>query len=81
MAALQLINITMEVQVFLKGNKQAVIYKGDRIDVLDFEMKGVKYKQIRYFRNGMSKSELVEAECITKIVKTVIIIIIIIIIK
>ena len=60
----------MEVHVFLKGNKQAVIYKGDRIDVLDFEMSGVKYKQIRYFRKGMSKSELVETECIIKIIKT-----------
>lgn len=69
MAALQSINITMEVQVFLKGNKQAVIYSGDRIDVLDFEMKGVKYKQIRYFRKGISKSELVEAESINKIIE------------
>ena len=67
---MQLIIIAMEVHVFLKGNKQAVIYKGDRIDVLDFEMKSVKYKQIRYFRKGMSKSELVEAECIIKIIKT-----------
>jgi hypothetical protein len=37
----------MEVHVFLKGSKQAVIYKGDRIDVLDFEMNKIKYKQIR----------------------------------
>ncbi|WP_435789301.1 hypothetical protein [Clostridium sp.] len=59
----------MEVQVFLKGSKQAVIYKGDRIDVLDFEMNRIKYKQIRYFRNGLSKSELVEEESINKIVK------------
>ena len=55
--------------MFLKGSKQAVIYKGDRIDVLDFEMNGIKYKQIRYFRNGFSKSELVEDESINKIVK------------
>ncbi|MBK5241517.1 hypothetical protein [Clostridium sp.] len=59
----------MEVHVYLKGSKQAVIYKGDRIDVLDFEMKGIKYKQIRYFRKGLSKSELVEEESIKKIVK------------
>ena len=69
MAALQLINKIMEVHVFLKGKKEAVIYKGDRIDILDFEMNGVKYKQIRYFRNGISKSELVEDEGINKIVK------------
>jgi hypothetical protein len=66
---LEQINKTVEVQVFLKGSKEAVIYKGDRIDILVFEMKGVKYKQIRYYRNGLSKSELVEEECINKIVK------------
>lgn len=66
---MQLINNIMEVHVFLKGNKEAVIYSGDRIDVLDFEMNKVKYKQIRYFRKGVSKSELVVAECINKIVK------------
>lgn len=58
----------MEVQVFLKGEKEPVIYKGDRIDVLDFEMSGIKYKQIRYFKNGFSKSELVEEKIINKIV-------------
>lgn len=59
----------MEVHVFIKGKKDAVIYSGDRIDVLDFEMNKVKYKQIRYYRKGVSKSELVEDECINKIVK------------
>jgi len=58
----------MEVHVFLKGSKKAVIYSGDRIDVLDFEMNKVQYKQIRYFRNGFSKSQLVEQESINKIV-------------
>lgn len=62
-------NKTMEVHVFLKGNKKAVIYKGDRIDVLDFEMNEIKYKQIRYFKKGFSKSQLVEEESISKIVK------------
>jgi len=59
----------MEVHIFLKGKKEAVIYKGDRIDVLDFEMNKIKYKQIRYFRKGFSKSELVETEGIKKIVE------------
>jgi len=59
----------MEVHIFLKGKKEAVIYKGDRIDVLDFEMNKVKYKQIRYFRNGFSKSELVETDGIKEIVE------------
>ena len=41
-----------------------IIFKGDRIDVLDFEMNGVKYKQIRYFRKGFSKSEYIEESLI-----------------
>ena len=57
----------MEVKIFVKGSKDPIIYKGDRIDVLDFEMAGVKYKQIRYFRKGFSKSELIESSVITKI--------------
>ncbi|WP_032122974.1 hypothetical protein [Clostridium amazonitimonense] len=59
----------MEVQIFLKGKKEPIIYKGDRIDVLDFEMNGIKYKQIRFFRKGFSKSELIEDTIINKIVK------------
>lgn len=58
----------MEVHVFLKGSKKAVIYSGDRIDVLNFEMNKVQYKQIRYFKKGFSKSQLVEQESINKIV-------------
>lgn len=59
----------MEVHIFLKNQLDPIIYKGDRIDVLDFEMNGTKYKQIRYFRKGFSKSELVESVGIKKIVK------------
>lgn len=59
---------TLEVQVFFKGQKEPALYSGDRIDVLDFEMNGIKYKQIRYFRKGFSKSELIEADKISKIV-------------
>lgn len=59
----------MELHVFLKGEKEPVIYTGDRIDVLDFEMNNVKYKQIRYFRKGFSKSELIEEKIINKIVE------------
>lgn len=58
----------MEVHIFLKGQKEPVVYKGDRIDILDFEMQGTKYKQVRYFRKGFSKSELVETELINKVV-------------
>ncbi|PRR78629.1 hypothetical protein CLLI_14980 [Clostridium liquoris] len=58
----------MEVHIFLKGENHPVVYSGDRIDVLDFQMSGVKYKQIRYFRKGFSKSELIEGSIINKIV-------------
>ena len=59
----------MEVQVFFKGDNEPIIYQGDRIDVLDFQMNGVNYKQIRYFKKGFSKSELIEDDSINKIVK------------
>lgn len=58
----------MEIHVFLKSKKEPVIYTGDRVDVLDFEMEGIKYKQIRYFRRGLSKSELIDADLISRIV-------------
>lgn len=61
--------LMMELHIFLKTQTEPVIYKGDRIDVLDFEMNGIKYKQIRYFRKGFSKSELVEDQGISKIVR------------
>ncbi len=32
-------------------------------------MGGVKYKQVRYFRKGFSKSELIESNIIDKIIK------------
>lgn len=68
-AVLQHRGKVMELHVFLKDKKEPVIYTGDRIDVLDFEMNSTKYKQIRYFRNGFSKSELVEEDFISKIVE------------
>ena len=57
----------MELKVRVKGKRDYIIFKGDRIDVLDFEMNGVKYKQIRYFRKGFSKSEYIEADLIKEI--------------
>jgi len=59
----------MELHIFLKNQTGPIIYKGDRIDVLDFEMNGIKYKQIRYFKKGFSKSELIEDTAISKIVR------------
>lgn len=57
----------MEINVYLKIKKDPIKYTGDRIDVLDFEMDNVKYKQIRYFRKGFSKSELIMSDLIVKI--------------
>ncbi|ACD52401.1 UNVERIFIED_ORG: hypothetical protein B2H98_11520 [Clostridium botulinum] len=56
----------MELQVYLKGKKEPLIFKGDRIDVLDMELQGKKYKQIRYFRKGFSKSQYIESSLITR---------------
>lgn len=60
----------MEIQVYVKGKKEPLIYKGDRIDILDFEMDNTDYKQIRYFnfKKGISKSEFVQKNLIKKIV-------------
>ena len=57
----------MEINVYLKNKKEPIKYNGDLIDVLDFEMDNVKYKQIRYFRKGFSKSELIISDLIVKI--------------
>ena len=52
----------MKIKVIVKGQKDPIIYSGDRIDILDFEMNGEKFKQIRYFKKGFSKSELLKAD-------------------
>ena len=57
----------MKVIIKIKGQKESLIYTGDRIDILDFEMNSEKYKQIRYFRKGFSKSELIKEDLIIKI--------------
>ena len=57
----------MKLYVFLKGKKDPVIYEGERIDVVDFTLNGLDYKQIRYFKKGSSKSELILKDLITNI--------------
>ena len=59
----------MKIKVIVKGQKDPIIYSGDRIDILDFEMNGEKFKQIRCFKKGFSKSELLKADLITKVVE------------
>lgn len=57
----------MELHIFLKGKQEPLIFKGDRIDVLDIEMQGTKYKQIRYFKKGFSKSQYIDSKLITRL--------------
>ena len=57
----------MELRIQVKGKNEPIGFKGDRIDILDFQMNGVKYKQIRYFRKGFSKSEYIDESLIKRI--------------
>ena len=59
----------MKIQINIKGQKEPIFYIGDRIDILDFEMNNEKYKQIRYFRKGFSKSELIKESHIKNIIE------------
>lgn len=59
----------MEIQLYLKGINKSLIYLGDRIDILDFNLKGVEYKQIRVFKKVSSKSEIIKTELIKRIVE------------
>ena len=49
----------MIIEVFLKGKREPIVYEGDKIDVVDFNLNGIDYKQIRCFKKGISKSELI----------------------
>lgn len=57
----------MELHIYLKGKDEPTIFKGDRIDILDMELQGKQYKQIRYFRKGISKSQYVSVDLIKRI--------------
>ncbi len=57
----------MKVSIYLKGKKEPVVYEGDRVDVVDLNLNGVDYKQVRYFRKGISRSELIVSDLISKI--------------
>ena len=57
----------MELHIYLKGKQDPTIFKGERIDVLDMELQGKKYKQIRYFRKGVSKSQYISIDLIKRI--------------
>lgn len=57
----------MEIHIFLKGKNEPTIFKGDRIDILDIDLQGKKYKQVRYFRKGVSKSQYICVDLIKNI--------------
>ena len=59
----------MELRIQVKGKNEPIVFKGDRIDILDFQMNGVKYNQIRYFRKGFSKSEYIDESLIKRIIE------------
>lgn len=50
----------MKIKIHLKGTRNIKVIEGERIDILDFEIEGIKYKQIRVFKNGFSKSEYIK---------------------
>lgn len=56
----------MELYIYLKGKQEPTIFKGERIDILDMELQGKKYKQIRYFRKGVSKSQYINIDLIKR---------------
>lgn len=56
----------MELQIYLKGKDEPMVFKGERIDILDMELQGQSYKQIRYFRKGVSKSQYIDAKLIKR---------------
>lgn len=57
----------MEVHIFLKGKAEPTIFNADRIDILDINLEGREYKQIRYFRKGVSKSQYISVDLIKNI--------------
>ncbi|WP_291648092.1 hypothetical protein [Clostridium sp.] len=61
----------MKVSIFLKGKKDPVVYEGERIDIIDLNLNGIDYKQVRCFnKKGSSKSELIVNNLINKIVES-----------
>ena len=57
----------MIIEVFLKGKREPIVYEGDKIDVVDFNLNGIDYKQIRCFKKGISKSELILKDLVVNI--------------
>ena len=61
------VGIIMEVQIFIKGTKEPLIYKGDRIDILDFNLNGGRPQTNKEcLKKGRSKSELIKSDLIKR---------------
>lgn len=61
----------MKVFIFLKGKKDPVVYEGEKIDIVDLNLNGTNYKQVRCFnKKGSSKSELIVNNLINKIIES-----------
>ncbi|WP_029699472.1 hypothetical protein [Clostridium sp. Ade.TY] len=54
----------MKIKISIKGQREFLRIEAERIDVLDFELNGVEYKQIRVFDKKGSKSQYIESELI-----------------
>jgi hypothetical protein len=59
----------MELKIYMKNIEEPIIFKGDRIDILEYERQGILYQQIRCFKKGISKSEYIEKSGIKRIEK------------
>jgi hypothetical protein len=58
---------TMEVHIYLKGKNDPTIFNAERIDILDINLEGRDYKQVRYFKKGVSKSQYIGVDLIKRI--------------
>lgn len=59
----------MKISIFLKGRKDPIVYEAEKIDIVDLNLNGVNYKQVRCFKKGSSKSELIASDLINKIIE------------
>lgn len=57
----------MKVHIYVKGTKEPKEFEAERIDIKDYNLEGVDYKQVRTFKRGFSKSIYIKASDIVKI--------------
>ncbi|MDO5038253.1 hypothetical protein [Clostridium sp.] len=54
----------MKAKISIKGQREFLRIEAERIDILDIQLNGVEYKQIRVFDNKGSKSQYIESNLI-----------------